>query len=60
MVDGAKQGIQMLADRVLVAVPKADGERTSNVGEFGAVAGTTTPSQKRTWNGREGSTRSSS
>ncbi len=32
MVDGAKQGIQMLADRVLVAVPKADGERTSRAG----------------------------
>ncbi len=32
MVDSPKQGIQMLADRVLVQIPRADGERKSRAG----------------------------
>jgi chaperonin GroES len=32
MVDNAKQAIQMLADRVLVQIPRADGERKSRSG----------------------------
>ena len=32
MVDNPKQGIQMLADRVLVQIPRADGERKSRAG----------------------------
>ena len=32
MEDNPKQGIQMLADRVLVQIPRADGERKSRSG----------------------------
>jgi chaperonin GroES len=32
MDDGPKQAIQMLADRVLVQIPKSEGERTSRAG----------------------------
>jgi chaperonin GroES len=32
MVGGPKQAIQMLADRVLVQLPRAEGERTSRAG----------------------------
>ncbi len=47
MVESAKQGIQMLADRVLVQIPRADGERKSRAGIL--IPATAQVARRLTW-----------
>ncbi len=47
MAEEPKQGIQMLADRVLVAVPRAEGERTSRAGIL--IPATAQVAHRLTW-----------
>ncbi|HET9071883.1 MAG TPA: co-chaperone GroES [Acidimicrobiales bacterium] len=47
MVETAKQGIQMLADRVLVQIPLAEGERKSRAGIL--IPATAQVARRLTW-----------
>ncbi len=47
MVGGPKQAIQMLADRVLVQIPRAEGERTSRAGIL--IPATAEVARRLTW-----------
>ncbi|MST34504.1 co-chaperone GroES [Acidimicrobiaceae bacterium USS-CC1] len=47
MVETAKQGIQMLADRVLVQIPRAEGERKSRAGIL--IPATAQVARRLTW-----------
>ena len=47
MVGGPKQAIQMLADRVLVQIPRAEGERTSRAGIL--IPATAQVARRLTW-----------
>ncbi len=47
MSDAAKQGIQMLADRLLVQIPGQEGERTSRAGIL--IPATAQVSRRLTW-----------
>ncbi|HWE54079.1 MAG TPA: co-chaperone GroES [Acidimicrobiales bacterium] len=47
MMDGQKQGIQMLLDRVLVQIPRAEGERKSRAGIL--IPATAQVARRLTW-----------
>jgi chaperonin GroES len=47
MVGGPKQAIQMLADRVLVQIPRSEGERTSRAGIL--IPATAQVARRLTW-----------
>lgn len=46
-MDGPKQGIQMLLDRVLVQIPRAEGERKSRAGIL--IPATAQVARRLTW-----------
>jgi chaperonin GroES len=47
VVENAKQAIQMLADRVLVQIPRSEGERTSRAGIL--IPATAQVARRLTW-----------